>query len=107
MIRASLFIAAQTMVLSASVLAVTASAQNSEQVPPAGVSRADLFIASFGPSASEQSLRTSELEMREQVRLAFYGIDATRVEVEKGRLSPSEGDRIVDSFQQTLRNVSG
>lgn len=72
--------------------------------PPSGVSRADLFIASFGPAGDERSLRTGELEMREQVRLAFYGIDATRVEVEKGRLSPSEGESIIDGFKQTLRN---
>jgi hypothetical protein len=49
-------------------------------------------------------LRNSELEMHAQVCLAFYGIDTPRVEIKQDRLSPSEGDRIVDSFRQTLRN---
>lgn len=68
------------------------------------MSRAELFIASFGSAGGEQGLRSGELEMREQVRLAFYGIDATRVDVERGRLSPQDGERIIDSFEQTLRN---
>jgi hypothetical protein len=39
--------------------------------------------------------------MREQVRLAFYGIDATRIEVESGRMPAAEGERIIDSFERT------
>ncbi|HXG45555.1 MAG TPA: hypothetical protein VNJ71_12455 [Gemmatimonadales bacterium] len=83
-----------------------ASAQDAPPSRPAGSSHADLFIASFGPAGSEPALPTSELEMREQVRLAFYGIGATRIEVEKGRLSRAEGDRIIEGFQQTLRNYA-
>src|SRR5688572_21590563 len=93
------------------MLSMPAAAQDSASSQRTGVSRADLFIASFGPAASEPALRTSELQMRERVRLAFYGIDATRIEVEKGRLSKEEGDFIIDagvnragSYMQTLRN---
>jgi len=79
------------------------------QGPPAalqrtGLSHADLFIASFGPAGGDRGLRTGELEMREQVRLAFYGIDATRLEVERGRLTEEEGQRIIDTYEDTLRN---
>lgn len=84
-------------------LAAAAGAQDSPP-PRAGVSRAELFIASLGPAGGEPALRTSDLAMREQVRLAFYGIDATRLQVERGQLSAEEGERIVDGFKQTLRN---
>ena len=67
------------------------------------VSNADLFIASFGPSPNETALRASEHGMREQVRLAFYGIDATRVQVDQRLKSESEGASIIDSFQKTIR----
>jgi hypothetical protein len=68
-----------------------------------GVSRADLFIASFGPG-DPGALRSGELAMREQVRLAFYGIDATRLQVERGQLTQAEGANYIDGFEKTIRN---
>src|SRR6185437_7663542 len=73
--------------------------------PPAvHVSRADLFIATFGPSSNNQGLRTSRLEQEEQVKLAFYGIDATRARVAAGELSEADGSRITEGFESTIRN---
>jgi hypothetical protein len=68
------------------------------------VSRADLFIATFGPSSNNQGLRTSRLEQEEQVKLAFYGIDATRARVAAGELSDADGWRITEGFESTIRN---
>lgn len=67
----------------------------------AAMSRAELFIKTFGGS---KGLRTSQLEQEEQVRLAFYGIDATRVEVEAGRLTKEEGEFIIDGHEQVIRD---
>lgn len=96
--------AALLMLLPAAALAAVVVAQASPPLPSVGVSHAELFIASFGPAGGEKALRTSELAMREQVRLAFYGIDATRLEVQRGRISAEEGEATIGSFQQTLRN---
>lgn len=86
-------------------LAVLLALAGGAQEPPArtGLSRADLFIASFGP-VGDAGLYTGELEMREQVRLAFYGIDATRLQVERGQKTQEEGQKIIDTFEDTLRN---
>lgn len=67
------------------------------------LSRAELFMRAFASSKSV-ALRTSVLEQDEQVRLAFYGIDATRVEVESGRLGQHEGDFIIDGHERVIRN---
>lgn len=69
-----------------------------------GVSRADLFIAAFGPSSNNKALRTSALEMQEQVRLAFYAIDSTRAQMAAGMLSEDVGNRAIDGFETTIRN---
>lgn len=45
----------------AAAFATAAGAQDSPPPQRSGVSRADLFIASFGPLGSEQGLRTSDL----------------------------------------------
>lgn len=70
----------------------------------AAMSKAELFIKTFASSGSSKGLRTSQLEQEEQVRLAFYGIDATRVEVEAGRLTEQEGTFIIDGHEQVIRN---
>jgi hypothetical protein len=69
-----------------------------------GVSKADLFIRAFSSSGGSKSLRTSQLEQEEQVRLAFYGIDATRAEVSAGRLSEKDGQFIIDGHERVIRN---
>jgi len=68
------------------------------------ISRAELFLKAFASSGRSHALRTSNLEQEEKVRLAFYGIDATRVEIERGRLSESEGNFIIDGHKQVIRN---
>ncbi len=78
----------------------------SAQSAPKGVSRGDLFIQSFGPSPSSTGLRASRLEQEEQVRLAFYGIDATRVQMEVGSVTEEDGNRYIDGFEQTIRNYT-
>lgn len=65
------------------------------------ISRAELFIKTFGGS---KGLRTSQFEQEEKVRLAFYGIDATRVETEAGRLTEKEGNFIIDGHEQVIRD---
>jgi len=68
------------------------------------MSRAELFIKTFASSGGSRALRTSQLEQEEQVRLAFYGMDATRAEIETGRLSESEGNFIIDGHERVIRN---
>ena len=68
------------------------------------MSYADLFIASFGASGSSQSLRAPLREQEEKVKNAFYGIDATRMQVETGRLTPGEGEFIADGHRQVIRD---
>ena len=70
----------------------------------AAMSRAELFIKTFASSGNSKGLRTSQLEQEEQVKLAFYGIDATRVEVEAGRLTEQEGNFIIDGHEQVIRD---
>jgi hypothetical protein len=81
-----------------------ANGQDSSQPNATGKSRADLFIEAFGPLPAEPSLRASKLEMEEKVRLAFYGIDATRVRVERGELTPTQGAETIQSFVNTISN---
>lgn len=66
----------------------------------AGVSQADLFLRAF--SGNKDGLVTIPVGQEQQIRLAFYGIDATYVEIEKGRLTESEGKIIIDRYKQTI-----
>lgn len=68
------------------------------------MSRAEFFIKTFASSSGSRALRTSQLEQEEQVRLAFYGMDATRAEIEAGRLSEGEGNFIIDGHERVIRN---
>ena len=68
------------------------------------MSRAEVFIKTFASAVNSRGLRTSQLEQEEQVRLAFYGIDSTRVEIESGRLTEKEGNFIIDGHKQVIRN---
>ena len=68
------------------------------------MSRADLFVRTFASASNPQGLRTTQLEPDEEVRLAFYGIDAARVEVETAKLTPQEGEIIIDGFEDTIRS---
>lgn len=68
------------------------------------LSRADLFIKTFASSGGSRGLRTSQLEQEEQVRLAFYGMDATRLEIAAGRLTEQEGNFIIDGHERVIRN---
>jgi len=70
----------------------------------AAISKAELFIRTFASSGNSKGLRTSQLEQEEQVKLAFYGIDATRREIEAGRLTEQEGNFIIDGHEQVIRN---
>jgi hypothetical protein len=79
----------------------TTPASTCQGVGCSGLSRAELFIKTF---AGSKALRTSQLEQEEQVRLAFYGIDATRAEVEAGRLTEKEGKFITDGHEQVIRD---
>jgi len=68
------------------------------------MSRADLFIKTFASSGDSKGLRTSQLEQEEQVRLAFYGIDSTRLQIERGKLTENEGNFIIDGHEKVIRN---
>lgn len=96
------------LVLIAENLGLTVSAQTP---PPqttcsgsgcAAMSQAELFIKAFGGS---KGFKTLELALNEEARNAFYGIDATIVEVEKGRLSPEDGARIIENHKSHLREI--
>lgn len=101
---------AEVFVVLISVLIVNAQAQEQQATRTcrgsgcAAISRAELFIKTFASSGNSKGLRTSQLEQEEQVRLAFYGIDATRVEIEAGRLTEQEGNFIIDGHEQVIRN---
>lgn len=68
----------------------------------AALSQAELFIKALG---GKKGLKTIDLALNEEARLAFYGIDATIVEVEKGRLSNEDGARIIENHKSRLRNI--
>jgi hypothetical protein len=80
------------------------SAVIAQSAPQACVSRAEQFIQTFGPPSEATALRTSRLEQEEQVKLAFYGIDATRAQIHSGRLNDKEGNFIIDGFEHTIRD---
>jgi hypothetical protein len=65
--------------------------------------RAELFIKAFASSGDSKGLRTSDLEQEEKVKNAFYGIDATRVEIERGRLSKEEGEESIYKHERVIR----
>lgn len=102
-------VALMGLALSAISLAQSAPRQPNSQCTGqesgcAALSRANLFIATFGGSLGSQDLRSPLREQEEKVRLAFYGIDATRVAVEGGKLTPEEGEFIADGHRRVIRN---
>ena len=68
------------------------------------MSRAELFLKTFASSGDSKGLRTSDLEQEEKVKLAFYGIDATRLQIEQGKLTEQEGSFIIDGHEQVIRD---
>ena len=68
------------------------------------ISRAELFIKGFASSGNSKGLRTSQLEMEEQVKNAFWQIDSTRRQVEAGKLTKEFGNLVIDGFEKQIRN---
>ena len=64
----------------------------------------ELYVATFGTSGGAPGLRTTDMEMEQQVITAFYGIDATRLAIAAGKMSEYEGAGYIESFEQTIRN---
>jgi hypothetical protein len=96
------------------VLMVSTQAQDQQATPAptpstckgqgcAAMSRAELFIKSFASSGNSKGLRTNDLEQEEKIKNDFYGIDATRREVEAGRLSKEQGDADIETYMKTIR----
>jgi hypothetical protein len=93
-----------TCVFAALTFASAPSSLDAQATQPKSTSRAELFIKTFGPPSNSTSLRASDLEQQEQVRLAFYGIDSTRAQMARGTLDQETGNRSIDGFEQTIRN---
>lgn len=71
--------------------------------PTKQLSRAELFIASFATTGAPKSLRTSELEMQEEVKSAFYNIDFAHKQMDLGIWSKQVGESIIDGFESQIR----